>query len=303
MKTFKEIEELKKIKSNRVEIQAVTDLREKELTEIKLTEKEKPSKEDISKQYSLEIETFDLIEMILKDQSKLHNFLQIPSLQSSLLPRFLTISLIGFVLYGLVISLVLTVTGYWPTLASIETWLENPAAMLLEFNPIESSWGNFGPWINGNVLLLIFAFAFGLIATSCVCLPSLYFYSLLAGVRMSMVEVVAHAVKCKAVSSVALIGILPIYVAMAMGAVIFSNNEALISMTLFLGLFLPFIAGMWGTVSMYRAFSILAENMQEENQCKRTFFLDRLVISWSVCYTAVMPVMVHTIWQKLSQFI
>ena len=35
-----------------------------------------------------------------------------------------------------------------------------------------------------------FWLAFGLVAASGVCLPSLYFYCLLAGVRMTMVEVV-----------------------------------------------------------------------------------------------------------------
>ena len=40
--------------------------------------------------------------------------------------------------------------------------------------------------------------AFGLIAASGICLPSLYFYALLAGVRMTMVDVVLHTLKSKA---------------------------------------------------------------------------------------------------------
>ena len=71
------------------------------------------------------------------------------------------------------------------------------------------------------------AYAFGLVAASGVCLPSLYFYCLLAGVRMTMLEVVVHAVKSKAMAAVALVGILPIYVAVAMGVVIFDVGEFL----------------------------------------------------------------------------
>ena len=67
-------------------------------------------------------------------------------------------------------------------------------------------------------------------------LPSLYFYCLLAGVRMTMLEVVVHAVKSKAVAAVALVGILPIYVAVAMGVVIFDAGEFWLQATMFLGL-------------------------------------------------------------------
>ena len=105
------------------------------------------------------------------------------------------------------------------------------------------------------------AYAFGLVAASGVALPSLYFYCLLAGVRMSMLEVVVHAVKAKAISAVALIGILPIYVAAAMGVVIFNVGEYWLQLTMYLGLVLPFIAGLWGTASLYQGFSQLCDTM------------------------------------------
>ena len=73
--------------------------------------------------------------------------------------------------------------------------------------------------------MLTGAYAFGLVAASGVALPSLYFYCLLSGLRMSMLEVVTHAVKAKAIAAVALVGILPIYVAVAMGVVIFHVDE------------------------------------------------------------------------------
>ena len=41
-----------------------------------------------------------------------------------LLPRLLAISLAGFVLFGVTMSLVLTVSNRWPTLSSIATWID-----------------------------------------------------------------------------------------------------------------------------------------------------------------------------------
>jgi len=86
-----------------------------------------------------------------------------------------------------------------------------------------------------------------------VCLPSLYFYSLLAGLRMSLTEVVLHTLKAKAVSAVALVGILPIYAALVLGAVVFVNAQ-IVQSALGVGLILPFVAGLWGTRSLYDGF-------------------------------------------------
>ena len=67
----------------------------------------------------------------------------------------------------------------------------------------------------------------------------LYFYCLLVDVRMTMLKVVVHAVKSKAISAVALMSILPIYVAIARGVVIFDVNEYWLRATTYLGLLLP----------------------------------------------------------------
>ena len=134
-----------------------------------------------------------------------------------------------------------------------------------------------------------------------VALPSLYFYCLLAGVRMTMLEVVVHAVKSKATAAVALIGILPIYVAVAMGVLIFDVNAFWLQVTMYVGLALPFIAGFWGTVSLYQGFEPLCDTMPIERMANRQCFLRRLVLSWSACYSAIMPVMIYSLWQVLSR--
>jgi hypothetical protein len=202
-----------------------------------------------------EITLLALIELLLKDRRRLSRMLQTGSVSAVLLPRLLAIALAGFVLFGVAMSLVLTTTSRWPSLMRIETWLDVPLQSPLVFNEIESSAGKLAPWISGEAFTLIAAYAFGLVAASGVALPSLYFYCLLAGVRMTMLDVVVHAVKSKSVAAVALVGILPIYVAHALGVVIFSGDEFLVSTTMLLGLVLPFIAGFWGTVSLYQGFA------------------------------------------------
>jgi hypothetical protein len=134
-----------------------------------------------------------------------------------------------------------------------------------------------------------------------VALPSLYFYCLLAGIRMSMLEVVVHAVKAKSIAAVALVGILPIYVAAAMGVVIFDVGPYWLNFTIFLGLVLPLIAGFWGTASLYQGFSQLCDTMPADRAANRQCFLRRLVLSWSACYSAIMPVMIYSLWQVLSR--
>jgi hypothetical protein len=223
------------------------------------------------------------------------------SVSAILLPRLLAIALAGFVLFGMAMSLVLTATGRWPSLMRIETWLDIPLQSPLVFNEIDSSWGNFAPWIGGEAFVLIAAYAFGLVAASGVALPSLYFYCLLAGVRMTMLDVVVHAVKSKSVAAVALVGILPIYVAIALGVVIFSGDEFLVSATMLLGLVLPFIAGFWGTASLYQGFARLCDAMPTGRAEHRNCFLRRLVLAWSACYSAIMPVMIYSLWEVFSR--
>ena len=101
--------------------------------------------------------------------------------------------------------------------------------------------GTDGTWAN-----LTLAYVLGLVAATGVCLPSFYFYGLLAGVKLSMLQSAAHAVKCLAVTAVVLVGGLPIYVAVSLGMIVFSAPDEWLRFTITLGLALPFIAGLWG---------------------------------------------------------
>jgi hypothetical protein len=250
---------------------------------------------------SANLHTLGLAELLLKNRRGLHQVLRDRSLHAVLLPRFLAIALTGFVLFGVTMSLVFTVSHRWPALTAIATWIDAPAQRLITFNRITSPWGKLSPWVSGQAFVLTGAYAFGLVAASGVALPSLYFYCLLAGVRMTMLEVVLHSVKAKAIAAVALVGILPIYVAIAMGVVIFGVNEFWLKTTLYLGLVLPFIAGLWGTASLYYGFAELCDTIPAGGTPDRQCFMQRLVLSWSACYSAIMPVMIYSLWQVLSR--
>ena len=116
-----------------------------------------------------------------------------------------------------------------------------------------------------------------------------------------MSDIVAHALKAKATSALTLVGILPVYVAMSMGVLIFDLfPEVTLQVVLVMGLCLPFIAGLAGTVSLYRGFAQLADRLPAGCHDSRACFLRRLVASWAACYTAVSPVMIYTVWESLQ---
>ena len=65
-------------------------------------------------------------------------------------------------------------------------------------------------WADGSALGLVAGYNLGLVAATCICLPSFYFFALLAGVRMTMLQVVGQVLRCKASSAIVLVGVLPV---------------------------------------------------------------------------------------------
>src|SRR5207253_4388157 len=86
-----------------------------------------------------EIQTFGLVELLLKNRRRLHRILRDPATHAVVLPRLLAIALMGFVLFGITMSLVLTVANRWPSLTPIATWLEAPTSRLLSVESIDSA--------------------------------------------------------------------------------------------------------------------------------------------------------------------
>jgi hypothetical protein len=243
----------------------------------------------------------DLVELILKDRPGLEKIIRDPALAGELVPRFLAVSLLGFTLFGAALALVMHAVGVHPQLASIKNLLDGREITLIGFATLSDSAGNALLTSLVAALQLIAAYDLGLIAAAGVCLPSLYFYGLLAGVPMSMARVTVHTVKAMSTTAVALVGILPIYMAFSLGAAIFHAPRAYSDSILWLGLILPFAAGLFGARSLYEGFTRLTDVLPAERRYKRTCFLRRLVVSWSVCYAAVTPVMIYTLWECFSR--
>ena len=243
---------------------------------------------------------FELVEMILKNRTRLHKIIRDPARQPQLIPRLLAISLTAFVFFGAAMAVVLTSTHSWPQLTAIADVLNDPSGRLISFQRIEIAGASAAAVLLRESLKLTAAYALGLIAATGICLPSLYFHGLLSGVRLTMSDVVIHALKSKATAAVALVGILPIYAAVSMGMVIFHADQTLLNATLWLGLMLPFVAGLWGTYSLYTGFEGIGDTVPPERQERRECFLRRLVVAWSAVYTAVSPVMIFSLWAWLQ---
>ncbi len=244
----------------------------------------------------------DLVELILKDRPRLERVIRDPALAAELIPRFLAVSLIGFTLFGVAMALVIHALGVRLELASMKAVLEGTAAGLIQFEPLGARSGAEMVHAVSAGLRLISAYDLGLIAAAGVCLPSLYFYGLLAGIPMSMARVTVHTVKAMSTTAVALVGILPIYMAFSLGAAVYHAPPVVTESVLWLGLVLPFAAGLFGVNSLYSGFMALTDSLPAERRYRRTCFLRRLVVSWAVCYTAVTPVMIYTLWEYFSRF-
>jgi hypothetical protein len=247
-------------------------------------------------------DTPHLVELILKDRYALNRLLAIDGNKVELATRFLGIALTSFLLFGVAMSVACDAAGVWPKLTPLAQWLDDPSLEFVTYQAAPETGPFAQSWLTGQAERLVIAYAFGLVAASCVCLPSLYFYSLLAGLRMSLTEVVLHTLKAKAVSAVALVGILPIYAALVLGAVVFVNAQ-IVQSALGLGLILPFVAGLWGTRSLYVGFGELCDRMPKDFQANRACFLRRVILAWCGCYTVVAPVMIATVWQNLGRFL
>ncbi len=220
--------------------------------------------------------TTELVEMILKDRRQLDALIRDDTLARDLIPRLLAVALLGLTIFGIAATLIVNLGGAHP------------------------SWMPRAYWSDGTWASLTLAYVLGPLAAVGVCLPSFYFYGLLAGVRLTMLQAAVHAVKCQAVTAVVLVGVLPIYVALSLGMIVFSAPAEWMLETIALGLALPFMAGLAGVRSLFVGFTDLADMLPSCTKASRACFLRRLTLAWSVCYTAVTPVMIYWLWTRLA---
>jgi hypothetical protein len=221
-----------------------------------------------------------LTELLLKNPDRVDRLAREESEQPFLIPRFLAVGLTSFSLFAL--ALVLTL-GAAP--AAAVPW---PLAGTWKAHPTEA----------GAALWL--AYALGFTLTTGVCLPSFYFYALLAGVRVSWLQVTAQVMRGQGSTAIMLMGILPVYLAVALGAIVFGAPPDVVKIVLTIALLLPFAAGLWGVRSIYIGFLGLSDTLPPERRCRRECWLRRLTAACSACYTAVCPLMIYTLWNYFA---
>ena len=224
--------------------------------------------------------TLGLAELLLKDPVRVDHLTRDESRLVDLIPRFLGLALASFSIYSLAMAAVLHCVA--------------PAAL----PPVIGEHWSAAP---GPTFALWAAYTLGMIAAGGICLPSFYFFGLLAGVRLSFVQTVAHIVKGQGATSIMLVGLLPLYVAVALGMIVFEASEPWLRGSIYLGLALPFVAGLWGVRSIHRGFLTLVDTIPEEQRYGRAMFLRRLTLAWAACYSAVTPVMIWTLWNTISE--
>jgi hypothetical protein len=221
-----------------------------------------------------------VVEMLLKDHAQLNVLLRNEACQRELVPILLAVAALGFAVYGIAATAIINgvhqTSGFW--------FAHLPATY----------------WDTRSVANLTLSYTLGLIAANGICLPSFYFYGLLAGVKVSMLGVSAHALKGMAAGAVALVGLLPIYVAIALSAIIFPLGSYWSGHIVAIGLALPFIAGIAGAINLYEGFVGLADTMSEPSCASRQCFLRRLILAWVGCATFVTPVVIYSLWHFLA---
>jgi hypothetical protein len=217
-----------------------------------------------------------LTELLLKDPNRVDRLAREEDEQPFLIPRFLAVGLTSFSLFALALALTLGAAPAaalpWPL---AETWAAHPTE------------AGVAVWL---------AYALGFTLTTGVCLPSFYFYALLAGVRVSWPQVTAQVMRGQGSTAIMLMGILPVYLAVALGAIVFGAPPEVLKIVLTIALLLPFAAGLWGVRSIYIGFLGLSDTLPPERRCQRECWLRRLTAACSACYTAVCPLMIYTLW-------
>ncbi len=217
--------------------------------------------------------TIGILDLILRGQSRLTRVLLDERALPVAVQRLLALSLLGVGVHGLLVGI---------------------AAQLLR---VELPWGGpLGHPVVWMPLALVLAFVGGL----CVCLPSFYFYTQLAGLDASFRLVTAQALRAQATTAVLLLGVAPFYAALVLGCVAGAIADA--PRVVLAGVALPFVVGLYGQRALYRGFGELSLVLPITHR-RRGDFLKRMIVCWTVVYAAVAPVALVRLAQALAQLV
>jgi hypothetical protein len=205
--------------------------------------------------------------MLLGDHAALSAALQDPLAFRAIVPKLLGVSVLGFVLHGLVAGV------------AAELFAADPAA---------------GISLGGHpALWMPIAFTLSLVGALGICLPIFAFCSQVAGLDVPLPVVAAQALRANATSSALLLGL----VAYALGCVLHLFGTPALAVGL--GLALPFVLGLFGIRAVYKGFSDLARAMPEGLE-RRRGLLRVMVFSAALVYAAVAPIALWRLAQALG---
>src|SRR5262245_23432588 len=157
-----------------------------------------------------------------------------------------------------------------------------------------------GEWLAGGnpFVWAPLSFVIAFIGALLICLPSFWFYTQLAGLDASFRLCTAQALRAQATTSVLLLGVIPIYFAIALSA----GLKLFIapSTAIWIGFALPFLVGLLGVRAVYRGFNDLLGKIPITHP-RRGDFISRMVILWGGLYTTIAPVALYQLIKAFTE--
>lgn len=220
-----------------------------------------------------------LTEMALKRPDGIRSVARRPEQQPRVILYLLLIGLAGIALFSLAFTVILS------------------CAPGLEWMP-RISLGN------RTLLRPILTYSAGMAGALGLCLPSFYFYGLLAGVRASMLQVTAISLHAFAKSGMVLMGLLPIYVGAVLGLIVLgATGGPFYPLLIGAGILLPFLAGLASLKVMYDGFTDFVHTLPEDRAASRAPMVRLLAAAWGALYAVVAPVTLWAVHTRLERLL
>ncbi len=211
----------------------------------------------------------DLVNWMLTDRARYRETLVDEDLQQMVLPRLLGIAMACLFAYGLVMWVIVASTG-----------------TQLGFMTGAAS-GRPG------ILSIPLGYALGMIGAVGICLPSFYFFALQCGFRPTLRNIVIAIAGGQALTSVFLIGILPVFAACILGAERLGGGPSMLATWTSFGFFLPLVAGLIGAAEVHEWFTGLAATLPPDARARREGVVGILGLWSTALYVVVAPVLVY----------
>ena len=159
-----------------------------------------------------------------------------------------------------------------------------------------------------RVVVIFAAYELGLMGAQVASLPSWYFYALLTGIRTHGWRLAVEAMRARATASLALLGILPVYLAASLGlSLLLPANggpewQALMTLFTAAGFGLPFLAGLAAPASLVRVLRQLAQDSDAHRPAasRRKARPWLMALGWTLLFSSMAPLGVFRALQVLA---